>query len=152
MTNSLVFSSNECKKFYTIDRRKSSNSDYEKADGETGFCSTRKSSNDEFPTQRYSRKSSSNDFNNPTALTAMNGHNDYDFVPGKDIDRRRHSAPGGNSEHDQDGHQVSESFFLSSSMTFAGNNSISIYSVIPNACTTISFKYLPHSYTRVSWL
>jgi hypothetical protein len=121
MTNSLVFFRNECKKFYTIDRRKSSNSDYEKADGETGFCSTRKSSNDEFPTQRYSRKSSSNDFNNPTALTTMNGHNDYDFVPGKDIDRRRHSAPGGNSEHDQDGHQVSESFFLSSSMTFAGN-------------------------------
>jgi hypothetical protein len=36
----------------------------------------------------------------------------------------------------------------------AGDNSglfNSIYSVIPNACTTIIFKCLQYSYTRVSW-
>jgi hypothetical protein len=27
----------------------------------------------------------------------------------------------------------------------------SIYSLIPNACTTIIFKCLQYSYTRVSW-
>ena len=91
--------------------RKTSSSEFDSKSGhqnshvdeESKYQPARKLSNEsnhEYSFPRYTRKTSSSDYNN--SVTQMNGHDEYDFVPAKDNDRRRHSAPGGNSDsHDE---------------------------------------------------
>ena len=62
--------------------RKTSNTDFDKIDVET--------KREDFSMQRYTRKTSTNDVTTAT----LNGHDACDYVSSKNIDYRRHSAPG----------------------------------------------------------
>jgi hypothetical protein len=92
--------------------RKTSSTDFESKsnnhhpDVEPSKYQTKKLSNEsllDYSFPRYTRKTSSSDYSKPLTdyskpVSQFNGRDDYDFVPSKDNDRRRHSAPGGNSE------------------------------------------------------